>query len=332
MPGTYDANQATGSRTQMWMNKETDWGVKGADAWRALRVVGGESLSQNLTIYRSNEIRDDRMRNLSVRGTQRPAGGIPFELSPRGWNPMWWHLLGGTVTTTGTGPYTHKIKGSRTLPVGFTIEKGFLDLDAGAKGFFAYLGCRVDKATLNFNVDQIAGGAFDVFMREAKAPSLTSLNAGASPTLFQDDPYTSAQCVLYEGATLEVLAVVEQASITIANNYYADRGFAIGDEKRKNLKAGTRTVDLSGTFMFNDTTLYEKARAGTSTKLAMLATSGASSFRIDRPNFEFLPNQDPTIGDDGPISVQLAGEAAKDVTLDSDVEVTIVTPEADITT
>lgn len=117
MPETF---QSTGSRAKFIYALETDWGVVNASpTWRHVRLVPGESMDENLQLYRSREMRGDRTRNATVRGSQRPAGALPFELSPEGWNPFWWHLLGGSVTTTGpvaglTTPAAPTVVGSGT--------------------------------------------------------------------------------------------------------------------------------------------------------------------------------------------------------------------------
>lgn len=95
--------QAAGSRAKFHTCNEEVWGEvdTSSPVWRPTRLIPGETVDQNMQLYRSRQMRGDRMRNATVRGSQRPAGGVPFELSPRGWNNWLWHLLGGSVATTG---------------------------------------------------------------------------------------------------------------------------------------------------------------------------------------------------------------------------------------
>ena len=431
--------QATGSRAFYQYALEDVWGNEAATPfWRAVRLVPNETLDQNLQIYRSQEIRDDRMRNATVRGSQRPGGNLPFELSPNGWNPFWWHLLGGSVTTTGpvsglttpTAPtgagsgtggtlaagsytykvtalnavgesiasaastpvvtagttgkvtltwpavtgatgykvygrtgglflfmastpettwtdtgsatpagglapasdtsgtiYTHVIKGSTSLPAGFSLEKGFVD--AGV--YIPFLGCRIARVGLNFNIDQIAAGTWEIMSRLCGDPQQASMNTGASPTRPTEKPFTGAQIQVYEGSSLTLLGTARSLSTTIDNNFYGDRGFVLGSTTRNNLKPGDRITELSGTFQFKDQELYQAAVRGDGTAVRVIAGNGVYSVQLDYPNFQFLPNNTtPKATDAGPIEITANGEGLPDSVTGTDVYVTIKTPEASI--
>lgn len=332
--GYYERDQATGARTRIITAKEADWGVLNPSPnWKALNVVGGEGLDQNLAMYASNVIRSDRMRNKTVRGTQRPGGGIPFELAPTGQSQLFWHLLGGTVVTTALGGslYRHVITGATSLPQGFTAEKGFLDL--GTPQYIALMGCRVGGVSLQFNVDQMVSGNFDVLARQMKASSATSLCSPlVTPTDLAADPFTSVQATIYEGSSLVPLATASSLSLTI-NNSFRDTNFVLGSLYRANLKPGSRMTRGGGTFLFDDVTLYNKAIDGTDTAIQIVVSNGTHSFTFDIPNVDFLPNAStPKITDDGPLQITADWEAAKDAGIGSDVKLTIVSSEATIDT
>jgi hypothetical protein len=93
MPG-YEKNAATGTRAKIAYCRETVWGVSPASGYRELLVVGGETLDDNINMYRSNILRSNRVRQQSVRGTRRPGGSLPFELTARGMGFLFLHLLG----------------------------------------------------------------------------------------------------------------------------------------------------------------------------------------------------------------------------------------------
>jgi len=416
-----EVNQATGSQAQLLYNAETSWGnlrTSGA-AWKALRLIGGEGLDQNLAIYQSQEIRPDRFENLDVRGTQDPGGSIPFELAPRGWNPFLYHLLGGAVTTTtantaavqtvtvtgpatggtftlsfrgktttniaynalasavqsaleamstvGTGGVTvtgaapnytvtfagslanqnvdliegdgalltagagvtpgvavkhsvrglattthfkHVMQGGGSLPTGFTLEKGFSGLDSGAKGYFVWLGSRVDSMDLSGNINQIVGGTFDVACRQMLDPAAATVSSGGPFSAPTEDPFTSSQINVLEGSTLSVLGIATRFSLRVSNNFYRDRGFILGSNIRANLKPGRFSVSGDMEVMFKDTALFEKAIAGTSTVIAIYLQSGTYSLDLYLPAAQFMPNNSvPKVPDDGPITytVQFKG-------------------------
>jgi hypothetical protein len=228
------------------------------------------------------------------------------------------------------------VKGGTSLPMGFNLEKGFLD----AAQYFAFYGCRVNRFDLNLATDRIVDAAFDIIMREARPASSSSINAVVasgqasvqSPSAPTDPPYVSAQCAIYEGSSLTLLGTARTLRLTIDNQLYADNGFVLGSNLRQNLKPGTRLTTFSGTFMFQDASLYNEAVNGTATKLRILMTSGAYSHQFDLPAAQFLPNNTtPKIHDDGPLSIDCNGEANPDPSTGSDIKLTIITAEPDIT-
>src|SRR5579862_3324402 len=94
--------QGAGSRAIFQTAIESSWGtVNGSPNWRRMRLLPNEAMDVNLATYKSAQMRGDRGRTASVRGSQKPGGTIPFELSPNGWNNWFYQLLGGAVTTTG---------------------------------------------------------------------------------------------------------------------------------------------------------------------------------------------------------------------------------------
>lgn len=97
-----EINQAAGSRASGYTAVETSWGTLNASPnWRKVRLLGNSGMDIDLALYKSKEMRGDRMQNATVRGSQRPTGNFAFELSPRGWNNWLYQTLGGAVTTTG---------------------------------------------------------------------------------------------------------------------------------------------------------------------------------------------------------------------------------------
>lgn len=324
--------QATGSLTRMIMAKEgVDWGVASAASnYKQLNVIPGESLDINLAVYESRVIRPDRMANKAVRGTQRPGGVIPQELSPLGQAQMFYALLGNLVSTTGSGPYTHILKGianTSKLP-SYSIEKGFLDLDTPT--YQAWLGSRFDAATIDFNIDAMVQCNFSVLSRAVTTPSTTSILAG-SATDQTCDPFTGVQVTISEGTSLVALGTAQQLQLSINNNHYANN-FGLGSNYRANMKAGTRRTSVTGTFMFNDYSLYTKALDGTDTKINIVVSDGTNSYTFLLPNVDLYPNgMTPKIVD-GPITVSLMGMAAKDSVEGTDIKLTIVNSESSIST
>jgi hypothetical protein len=318
--------QATGARSRIIYCKEATWGTAPTSGYRELLLVGGESLNSNVAIYRSAIIRSDRMKHRSVRGTHRPGGSIPFELTARGLAFMFWHALGGTPTTTGptSGLYTHVLAGSNALPTGFTLEKGFLDLTTPM--YEVYKGCRVNTFNLNFGVDAMVGGAFSIEAREA---ALSSTSVTSSSVVSQPDvsPITSVEAVLSKDGVQ--LATCTNLGLNFTNNLYVDNGFVLGSNYRVNLKPGDRDVDGSATFLFENSDFYDLAINGDIVDLQIVCTdSNSHSVTIDLDEVQLLPNDtSPKIENDGPLYVNANFESLKDSVTGTNITVTFVNDE-----
>lgn len=331
----FEIPQATGAQARMLFCSEHLWGnvnsIPPGPFWKRLNTVAGEGLDENIQIYRSTVIRPDRMKNKSVRGSTRPGGPLPFELAPMGVNQLLYHTLGNLVSTTGTGPFTHVLKGhtgTTAFPQGFTVEKGFMDL--GPAAFCGILGCRSNGMTINFNVDQTVLGSADVQGRQFYS-SDTSLVGGNDIADMTSDPYTSVDIAVYEGSSLMLLGTAKTLALSIANGMFLDNN-RLGSRYRGNLKPGKRDTSFKGSFMFNNMDLYNKAVSGEDTAIQIVASNGVYSHVFLFPNVQFLPaNSSPKITSDAPIVINLEAEAAPDDGLGTDIQVTITCPEADIT-
>lgn len=327
-----DIFQAVGSHTAIVYKREASWGVAaGGGNYSTLNLVGGETLDNPVNIYTSQTIRSDRMRNPSVRGTRRPGGTIPFELAAKGIATFLQAALGGDVTTTGTGPYTHVFKGDVDIMLpSFTVEKQFTDLETPKYNY--YTGTRVNSINLNFGIDQIVSGSMDVM---SKVATMSATSAADGLTV---DPapvaraFTAVEAALYlDGVQV---SVIRSMTLAINNNLYGDTGFVLGEVARQNLLAGTRSVTGNATFLFQDTTYYEAAVAGTEFELKVVATDEAGhSVEILLPVMQFMPNSpSPKIANDGPLELQCDFEALPDLdTLETDIQITVINDEATIT-
>lgn len=331
MSGTYEIDQATGAQTQILLAAETDWGVvNGTPHWKRFNTIAGEGLDENITLYRSNVIRSDRMKNGSIRGSTKPGGALPFELAPRGVNQLLYQLFGWKVSSTGSGTYVHVLKGHTGVtqfPKGVTIEKGFLDL--ATPDYCGILGCRVNGMSLNFNVDQAVAGSFDIMGREFYVTE-TSL-CQTTPDDLSADPYTSVDVGVFEGSSLVPLGTARQLTLNVTNGIFGDNN-RLGSKFRANLKPGTRTTGFTGQFMFQNMDLYNRAVSGADTKLQIVVSNGTYSHVFLLPNADLLPNgSSPKITGDGPLEIKLDGEGKPDTVLGTDIQCTITCPESDIT-
>lgn len=346
----YEISQATGAQTQIIYCKEADWGVSPTSGYKALNVVGGESLDDNIQTYKSGVIKSDRSHNPTVRGTRKPGGSLPFELAPVGFSQFFWQALGGTPAVTNgsgtgtvgtapqqwnvppTGYFKHVIKAAQTLPFGFTLEKGFLDL--GTVKYYAMTGCKIDKWSIRAGVDKVVDGTFDIMSRTfaESGTSVTGTNAITVAPL--TNSFTSVQMGIYDGTN--VISVCQDLTLNFSNNFH-DNSFVLGSNFRQNLKPGTRMVDGNAQFLFSDATYYDKSISGTQVALRILAQDGGNnSIEFWMPNVQLLPrNTSPKIQNDGPLTINADFEALFDNTagtnnIGTDLQMTIVSTEATV--
>lgn len=328
----YEIPQATGARSQILISRENQWGNTHISAdWKYLNVVPGETLDQNLSIYRSAVINRKRSRNKSQRGSQKPGGSIPFELAPMGVSQLMFYALGKHVSTSGSGPYTHTLKrmvDELSLP-SFTVEKGFNDLSTPL--FCGIKGCRIGGFSLNFAPDAIPTGAFDVMGREFYHGSTSEAN-GETVDDLTSDPFTSVHATVYEGSSLVPLTNSLSGSLALSNGLYGDN-IALGSNYRANLKPGTCEINFQLRAMFNNYDLFNTAVNGTDTTVEIVISNGTYSFVFTFPNAELFPQgSTPKISTDGPLEVNLTGEAVYDTVQDTDCKLVIVSPESTIIT
>jgi hypothetical protein len=229
-------------------------------------------------------------------------------------------LTGGTtpgvsvaITTRGVaaGMFKHKIAGGQTaLPTGFTLEKGFSGLDAGSKGFFAFAGCRVDSLALAMNINAMLRGNWDIVGREMPDPTTATISS-APAAAGTEDPFTSSQIAVMEGATLVALGIARQANLTIGNNLNRD-SYILGSRLRANLKPGRFAVGGDMTVMFKSTALYEKAKSRADTRLLFASTSGENSLDLHVLAARFNPTGSvPKVNSDQGIEFPIAFKGQK---------------------
>ena len=325
-----EENQAIGSRAKLIICEEAIWGLcpaaSPANDWLGIRY-NTEAMVQDINAFRSAEIRSDRMVRAVLQGNKRPGGDIVTELNAEGITKLFKQLLGDNVQTTGSDPWTHEIKGYHTLPIGFSLEKGFLDIDK----YIVYSGCRVNTLALTVPQEGIPTISWGLLAKTEDSDNIASLDT--SPTYTENDPFTSFQCTISEsalGVALGSLAIVQSFDLSITNNL-KDDNFCIGNQERVNLKPGQRNVTGNMTILFQDLTLYDKYVNGTPAQLQAAFTDGTYTLTIFLPQIQYSgTSPTPRVPDAGPLVVTLPFEAEYNADELSDVTVTIINSESSV--
>jgi hypothetical protein len=318
--------QAVGSRSQMLFWEESTFGETPLTVSANGLDFTNESIQTEVNTFASETIRAHRMIQAVLRGNQRPGGDINCELHSEGMTTLFKHAL-GSVSTTGSNPYTHVISGASSLPVGLQFEKGFTDIAQ----YFLYKGCRINTLNMNFPQEGLVNATFSILAREE---AVSTAPQDATPTYASVDPIVSFNATLYEGAGLGsavALGTVVEANFSVENNIREDQ-FVIGSRLRYNLPEGRRVVTGSMTVFFEDVTLYNKFVNGTQASFKIVCTTaGANTVTFEFPQIQYAGGSPtPVIADDGPIQITLPFQTERYETWDTDIRITFVNTEATI--
>lgn len=234
-------------------------------------------------------------------GNQSADGAISTELAPY-MVRLFKHMLGTCVVTGAGAPYTYTCKVG-SLPTGMTIEKGFQDIDK----FFRYDGCRVASWSLGASAGKIS--PLSVTLMGAKETA-AAVSWDDDPMVYTHQPFTAFKATIKEGAGGTTLGTI--TDFTLEGNNNLDGAMYVIDStgQRYSIPAGKVAVSGSLTALFEDTTLYDKAKAGTETKLVFDfwhgdgggATAGNEKLTITLDEVMLKP-QAPVI--DGPQGVKI---------------------------
>lgn len=319
--------QPRGTKTAVAIYDETAYGVApGAPDGRklyytAFNVAMKQALLQSKTLSAVRAMRQPALGNIDV------AGSLSCELAPENLGYLLKHLM-GTDTPSGAGPYTHVFTIS-DLPTSFLLEKDNSSAIAGAGRFEQNLGCRVAQARFSFPAEGYPEVTFDI-RGASQTPAAAVLDASLTDT--GCSPLSSAQVtqVLEAGGGI---TTVLSSEITISNDL-DDGQFVLGGAgKRVDLPEGFAMVSGQLRARFTDTTLLNKAIAGTETALKIVVQRGTGAgsagneyFDIEVKAMRYEPASAPIEGPRGlilPLNFQGYVSGA-----DLGLKITTKTPQA----
>ncbi len=314
---------ANGSNAQLIFCEETMWGTTPASPVCRVLPFIREGLATNVDTFSNARTKQaDREITDIKKGNKRVGGPIDFELDPS-FHRLFKYAL-GEASTTGSGPYTHIVKGGSALPVGLSVEKGFIDI---AK-YLVYRGLRVDALYLKFPQEGYITGTLNFLGRYegggtgSGSGSGSPVSISASPTDESGIPFTSYDAVVQEGGS--TIGIVTEAELEIKNNLQAD-GFVLGSDSRVSAVEGLRKVTGKLTILFEDMTYYNKFVNGTESSVKFTMTQGSYSVEILIPKIVYSGGlQTHVVDSPGPLHVTLPFEAKKDAVEGTDIKVTFV--------
>ncbi len=238
-------------------------------------------LSENLRLSRelssSNIIRSTRNPNKPTRRKYSVAGDISTELNPY-MGLLLKHLMGSYVRTGAGSPYTHTFK-IGTLPTGLQVEKQFPDITQ----YLRYNGCKVNS--LKVEVKEEGEIVTTVNIVGAKETVAVQAQDG-QPVDYGHTPFDAYEAVINQGGA--PLASCTLSNFTISNEVDtgAPRPIGSGGELAS-LPSGIVKVEGQVTALFENSTLYALALAGTETSLSIVLTKGTGAGTVGNEKITF---------------------------------------------
>ena len=276
---------ASGSNLQLTYIQETVWGTTpNTPQMKILRGVTSESLGAETEQLLSNEINPNRGRSYSTQGQKKSGGDISFELGIKGIVSAIGALF-GTVSTTGVGPYSHKITVGQG-PKSWTVEKHFTDIGK----IFIFRGLKPNSFNLSIDPNGIVTGSLNMLGKNVES---TTTSLDLTPTEGDHAFYDGIRgSVLVGGVSYDMISF----SLEGTNNIKDVR--AIGKDESVALTA--QMFDLTGSFTipFVDTVAVDKALDGIEDDILITLTNGLYSIEFNIPRVKY--SGDPIPKPSGP--------------------------------
>ena len=315
--------RAVGSKTAIVATQEAAWGTLNPAPTSVLGFyVRSFNLGGSKNTFQSETINQHRAIVGLADGNKAVQGNMVTDLIPEGLEVLLRHLLGkGTVVTTGSGPFTHVLKGSPDTLEGLSFQKSFTNISK----HFLYTGTHINSMAIDIVQEGFHGVTWDLIGKgeTIHASEEIAVASGVFPTKNGYNGY-QASIEIDTGAGYIALGRVVSGSINIANNVETD-GYVLGSDERASCEYGTRECSGGFVMFFEDTTLYEVYSAGTECGLKYVFHNTTSG---DKIIFKFpkvkLAGSSPEIASAAGINLDFTFQARVDPGTDTDVEVTII--------
>lgn len=280
-------SQAIGARGQLVIQEEATYKTDPATPDVKKVHFISESLKLSRSLIDSNTITGSREASKPTLGNKDVSGDIKLEL--QAYMALLLKAAFGSVTTTGTGPYTHTFKIGASLP-SLLIEKGFTDIGQ----YFKYNGCKVNK----FGLSVTAEGFQEVSIDIIGAKETTSSSPfDSTPLDLGKQSFDGFLISTIEEGGAAIANVVGVDGLTLENNLDGSV-YVIGSAgERSSLPEGK--VKVSGTLkaLFQNLTLYNKAVNSTESSLKVIyrfgtgaGSAGNESLELFVPELIYSPN------------------------------------------
>ena len=317
------AGQQRGGLVPILLGFETTYGVTPGTPAMVQVPYLNESLSGSRAQNTSEVLDGRRDPSRSFQGNTDVQGTVSVPIEKRYFG-YWLKGLMGDPTTSGAGPYTHvfKIDSVNCLPSMF-IEKQMTDIPR----YYLYNGLKINSMSFSVSGDGELTASMDL-VGSASSDSAATQDAG--PITLSYEQYKFSDATIDEGG----VANGDFTEITFeAGNNLDTEVYAIGDGGfRSALPEGKMSLGGSGTLLYDDQTIYDKAKNATKSAINVTFTSGTESLEFDMPEIEYSLNDPQVDGNDG-VTLDLDFQAFFDTdAADSALVITLINDVADYAT
>ena len=318
----------TGYQAKMALGIESSWGTK-ASSFDDLLFLINESIGDDIKF-----IENDHLIGLADLlppdiGRKRGVGTFSVRANYQNTDRLWAAALGGSIATTGTGPYTHVIE------AGTEISKS-LSLAILKKSIWVVTGVKIKKITLSGSAASPVVLACDIVGKDISISGSETFPAlGTAPNIkFSDLVFRIGDTGTALGAGDEL--GIASFEFSLENPMEDDlQTNASGDYIDEPKMSGRRKVTLSFEIPNPaDETLLSKLKSGTLMQSDLTFSNGNYSLKIEIPGLKIRSVKE-NIDDEGVIGISIEAEGFYNTNPDmsyNNVTVTIVNDRATLWT
>lgn len=267
---------ATGANHGLRFTPETVIGETPSTPTMAELSYTGTTLGMSRSELESANIRPDRQVAYADSGRETVGGDISFELNPKEYDPLLAGVLFGEwdddVLTIGTKLQT------------FTIESAFTDMQK----YLQYVGCAIDKMTLNFSPEAYVTGSFSVVGLSAALASWP-LSGSPTPTQATGAFNSFTGWLKIDG---EEIAVISSLDLTVENALTAEAALF----RRSAVALGYGNSKVSGSlsaYMLSGDTLAQKYYQDVKVSMEVQMQRDGVTYTLLAPRVAFTGLQNP---------------------------------------
>lgn len=309
------AGQQRGGKAAILVDFEDTYGVTPGTVTAFQVPFLNESISGSRAQNVSEVINGRRDPSRPFQGNLDVQGSITVPVDKRSIG-IWLCGLLGFPTTTGVGPYTHefKIDNVNCLP-SIVLEKQMTDVPR----YYLYNGIKVSNMSFSFGGDGELTATIDLIGSTSNDSGST---IDAAPTVLSYEQFRQFDAAIDEGGSAN--GEFTELSMDVNNTLDPDV-FTIGNGgARGALPEGKMTIGGSGSLLYDNQNIYDKAKNATESSITVTLTRGSESLALDMPEIEYSLN-DPQIEGSQGVSLDLDFQAFfDDDAADSGMVITLV--------